>query len=125
MLGDNPEKSKNPLKKAMRRRNAKQVTFAPPQFHEAPKVEYSSDEDEAEEDYFGEGQDEEGVDEQSQEQDLVDDEGATVESLEPPGQDIIDPQAVIDPRVDAPSQNPADKGLPGGEVIEQNGAYMD
>lgn len=28
MLGDNPEKSKNPLKKAMKRRNAKTVTFA-------------------------------------------------------------------------------------------------
>ena len=46
MLGDNPEKSKNPLKKAMRRRNAKTVQFAPPQYFEPSDYEYSSDEDE-------------------------------------------------------------------------------
>ena len=45
MLGDNPEKSKNPLKKAMRRRNAKTVQFAPPTYHEAAEIEYSSEEE--------------------------------------------------------------------------------
>jgi len=45
MLGDNPEKSKNPLKKAMRRRNAKTVQFAPPTFYEPSDNEYSSDEE--------------------------------------------------------------------------------
>ena len=45
MLGDNPEKSKNPLKKAMRRRNAKTVQFAAPQYFEPSDYEYS-DEDE-------------------------------------------------------------------------------
>ena len=49
MLGDNPEKSKNPLKKAMRRRNAKTVQFAPPTYHEAAEIDYSSEEGENEE----------------------------------------------------------------------------
>lgn len=45
MLGDNPEKSKNPLKKAMRRRNAKTVQFAAPQYYEPSDFEYSDDEE--------------------------------------------------------------------------------
>lgn len=45
MLGDNPEKSKNPLKKAMRRRNAKTVTFSAPTYFEASDVDYSTDEE--------------------------------------------------------------------------------
>ena len=45
MLGDNPEKSKNPLKKAMRRRNAKTVQFAAPQYFEPSDFDYSSDEE--------------------------------------------------------------------------------
>ncbi|OAP63115.1 hypothetical protein AYL99_02342 [Fonsecaea erecta] len=48
MLGDNPEKSKNPLKKAMRRRNAKTVQFAPPTFYEPSDYEYSDEEEEGE-----------------------------------------------------------------------------
>lgn len=48
MLGDNPEKSKNPLKKAMRRRNAKTVQFAPPQYFEPSDFEYSDDEEDDE-----------------------------------------------------------------------------
>ncbi|KAL2820787.1 hypothetical protein BJX63DRAFT_418400 [Aspergillus granulosus] len=45
MLGDNLEKSKNPLKKAMRRRNAKTVTFTSPTYIEASDVEYSTEEE--------------------------------------------------------------------------------
>jgi hypothetical protein len=45
MLGDTAEKSKNPLKKAMRRRNAKTVQFAPPTYVEASDYDYSSDEE--------------------------------------------------------------------------------
>ncbi len=51
MLGDNPEKSKNPLKKAMRRRNAKTVQFAPPQYFEPSDFEYSDEEDGIEGEY--------------------------------------------------------------------------
>ena len=49
MLGDNPEKSKNPLKKAMRRRNAKTVQFAAPTYYDPSDREYSSEEEEGEE----------------------------------------------------------------------------
>jgi hypothetical protein len=51
MLGDNPEKSKNPLKKAMRRRNAKTVTFASPTYFEASDIDYSTEEEPGEGDY--------------------------------------------------------------------------
>ena len=46
MLSDNAEKSRNPLKKAMKRRNAKTVQFAAPTYVEASDNDYSSDEDE-------------------------------------------------------------------------------
>ena len=70
MLGDNSEKSKNPLKKAMRRRNTKTVAFTAPTYIEASDVEYSTededdgggfyidDEDIAEADDIEEGHDE-------------------------------------------------------------------
>ncbi|RMZ91915.1 hypothetical protein DV736_g865, partial [Chaetothyriales sp. CBS 134916] len=45
MLGDNPEKSKNPLKKAMRRRNAKTVQFTAPTYYEPSEYDYSDDEE--------------------------------------------------------------------------------
>lgn len=48
MLGDTAEKSKNPLKKAMRRRNAKTVTFNPPTYFEAADIDWSDVEQEAE-----------------------------------------------------------------------------
>lgn len=45
MLGDNPEKSKNPLKKAMRRRNAKTVNFAPPTYYEPEDRDWSEEDE--------------------------------------------------------------------------------
>lgn len=51
MLGDTAEKAKNPLKKAMRRRNAKTVQFGAPSYVEASDYDYSSDE--AEDELFG------------------------------------------------------------------------
>lgn len=56
MLGDTAEKSKNPLKKAMRRRNAKTVQFTAPTYVEASDYDYSSDEEEDEDETFGNGQ---------------------------------------------------------------------
>jgi hypothetical protein len=44
MLGDNPEKSKNPLKKAMKRRNQKTVQFAPPTYYEPSEYDGTDDE---------------------------------------------------------------------------------
>ncbi|RVD80682.1 uncharacterized protein DFL_008576 [Arthrobotrys flagrans] len=52
MLGDNQEKSKNLLKKAIRRRAAKTVQFAPPTYVEASDYDYSSDEEDAEGEYY-------------------------------------------------------------------------
>lgn len=46
MLSDNSEKSRNPLKKAMRRRNTKTVQFAAPTYVEASDYDYSSSDDE-------------------------------------------------------------------------------
>jgi hypothetical protein len=53
MLGDTAEKTKNPLKKAMRRRNAKTVQFAQPQYFEPSDYDYSSDEDDGDELFGG------------------------------------------------------------------------
>ncbi|KAK5699182.1 protein phosphatase regulator [Elasticomyces elasticus] len=46
MLSDNSEKSRNPLNKVLRRRNAKTVQFAAPTYVEASDYDYSSDEEE-------------------------------------------------------------------------------
>jgi len=55
MLGDNPEKSKNPLKKAMRRRNAKTVQFAAPTYYEPSDYEYSDEEEEGDDSQLDQG----------------------------------------------------------------------
>ena len=103
MLGDNPERSKNPLKKAMRRRNAKTVQFTAPTYVEASDVEYSTEEeDDGDGEFFP--QDGDIVDAQSQEQEAVADEDASAEPLSSRGP-AIDPQTVLDPRVDAPRTN--------------------
>jgi hypothetical protein len=83
MLGDNPEKSKNPLKKAMRRRNAKTVTFASPTYFEASDIDYSSEEEEEDDGEDAEEEEETGrADPQSTQEDLRD-ESMLVEPLRP------------------------------------------
>ncbi|KAL9622201.1 MAG: hypothetical protein Q9160_003384 [Pyrenula sp. 1 TL-2023] len=67
MLGDNPEKSKNPLKKAMRRRNAKTVQFAAPQYFEPSIIEYSDEEEEGSDIDKDEEEDAEMEEQESQE----------------------------------------------------------
>ncbi|KAI9737666.1 MAG: hypothetical protein M1818_005670 [Claussenomyces sp. TS43310] len=76
MLGDQADKPKNPLKKAIRRRNAKAVQFAPPTYFEASENDYSSNGEDGESEYF--------VQQQSvevQQSDLDDDEISAVEPL--------------------------------------------
>ncbi|KAJ5166917.1 uncharacterized protein N7482_005698 [Penicillium canariense] len=68
MLGDNSEKSKNPLKKAMRRRNAKTVNFAAPTYIEASDVEFSTDEEDEHGDFFNDDETVESEDDEAQEQ---------------------------------------------------------
>ncbi|KAJ5902038.1 hypothetical protein N7495_002566, partial [Penicillium taxi] len=99
MLGDNSEKSKNPLKKAMRRRNTKNVNFAPPTYIEASDVEYSTDEDDSEHgDFFNDDETEtvesEEGDGQDQNEDIV------VEPLRPKGNKLAE-----QPEVHAPERN--------------------
>ncbi|KAI0881911.1 uncharacterized protein GGS22DRAFT_196093 [Annulohypoxylon maeteangense] len=45
MLGDQAEKTKNPLKTAMKRRKAKTVAFAPPTFVDYSDIDYSTEEE--------------------------------------------------------------------------------
>jgi hypothetical protein len=79
MLGDNPEKSKNPLKKAMRRRNAKTVQFAAPQYFEPSDYEYSDD------DEGDEGDPEKDYDLTSDGQDMSQREDTDVDGVGPTG----------------------------------------
>ena len=65
MLGDNAEKSKNPLKKAMRRRIAKTVQFTAPTYVEASDYDYTSEEESDEQTNIEEGEPE-GQDENVQ-----------------------------------------------------------
>ncbi|KAK5060089.1 hypothetical protein LTR84_009973 [Exophiala bonariae] len=71
MLGDNPEKSKNPLKKAMRRRNAKTVQFAPPTYYEPSDYEYSDEEDDGNESLTDQGIDDNADDDTHNDQEVV------------------------------------------------------
>jgi hypothetical protein len=80
MLGDQADKPKNVLKKAIMRRAAKTVTFAAPTYVEASDVDYSTEEEDAEGDYYGaNGQQEKNGDQQEQEPE--EEEKATVEPL--------------------------------------------
>ncbi|TGO59020.1 hypothetical protein BOTNAR_0171g00230 [Botryotinia narcissicola] len=79
MLGDQAEKSKNPLKKAIRRRNAKTVTFTAPTYVEASDVDYSSDEDDGDGEFYGQQEQQA----EQQEQTVEDDEVAAIEPLKP------------------------------------------
>ena len=81
MLGDEEDKkpgnSLNPLKKAMKRRNAKTVQFAAPSYVEPSDVEYSSDEEEGNGEYGAQEQD--GTATQSIDQSNQVDEGLALE----------------------------------------------
>jgi hypothetical protein len=100
MLGDQAEKSKNPLKKAIRRRNAKTVTFTAPTYVEASDIDYSTDEEGGEGDYYSQN----GEQEQSgdrQEPAAAEEEVATVEPLKPRTEirevksDSVEPEAKV------------------------------
>ena len=80
MLGDNPRESKNPLKKAMRRRNAKTVQFTAPTYYEPSEHDYSSEEEDEEGEY-PEMVDAGGLALQSGEADGIVEEAAAVEPL--------------------------------------------
>lgn len=121
MLGDTPEKSKNPLKKAMRRRNGKTVQFAPPTYVEPPNVEYSTEE-ELDSDGEYQAQTEESADVQDGDQEVDPNETATVDSSKSKTQgneiDSIDEaqasgesQVVEDQRTTTDSERTSDETL--------------
>lgn len=103
MLGDTAEKTKNPLKKARRRRNAKTVQFGLPTYVEASDYDYSSDEGEGE--LFGGPEPKQMQQQQqqaSQNADTVSEEGLQVQPLNVNG-----------PRKDANGQPEGEIGNPG------------
>ncbi|KAL9027692.1 MAG: hypothetical protein Q9196_003819 [Gyalolechia fulgens] len=103
-----PEKSRNPLKKAMKRRNGKTVQFAAPTYVEASDVEYSTEE----EDEGGEGEylpnEEERPENQGSDQEPRQDDTAVVEGLKTGTRAVdrtIEPQAQIIPITNGTDQN--------------------
>ena len=77
MLGDNAEKSKNPLKKAMRRRITKTVQFTAPTYVEASDYDYTSEEESDEQTNFDEG-DSETHDDEARDAAVSDQETSTI-----------------------------------------------
>lgn len=77
MLGDSTEKAKNPLKKAIRRKYSKTVSFAAPTYVEASDVDYSTEEEDNG-DVFGQQEQQAEVQDQAEE-----DEISPVEPLRP------------------------------------------
>jgi hypothetical protein len=127
MLGDNPEKSKNPLKKAMRRRNAKTVTFASPTFFEASDIDYSTEEDEEEEEEEGEG--DEGAEEEGARrtepdtiQDEIHDDDIVVEPLKPKSNKEKAPRELkVDTEEIQADRSSPEKPRPSDESLERSG----
>ncbi|RYO79797.1 hypothetical protein DL766_006581 [Monosporascus sp. MC13-8B] len=90
MLGDQAEKTKNPLKSAIRRRK-KTVTFTAPTYVDYSDFDYSTDEEEGEGEVSAQQQQGQKAQQQATTQNATieaanDDEGAKVEPLKPRGQ---------------------------------------
>ncbi|KAI1430795.1 hypothetical protein GGR50DRAFT_698642 [Xylaria sp. CBS 124048] len=89
MLGDQAEKSKNSLMEAMKRRKAKNVTFAAPTYVDYSDVEYSDEEEEEDDDETQQHAAQQADQQKSQQAAatvLDDDESAKVEPLKPRAQ---------------------------------------
>ena len=115
MLGDNAEKSKNPLKKAMRRRNAKTVTFASPTYFEASDIDYSTEEEDEDEGGFLDEETE--VDTETRDVDeTIRDESMAVEPLRPKPQ--VDTTTISE---EEERQESPDKARTSDEFFEQPG----
>ncbi|KAL8942196.1 MAG: hypothetical protein Q9216_001804 [Gyalolechia sp. 2 TL-2023] len=100
MLSDAPEKSRNPLKKAMKRRNGKAVQFAAPTYVEASDVEYSTEEEDEEGDGEYLPNEEERPENQESDQEPRQDDSAVVEPLKTGTREVdttSEPQAQIRP----------------------------
>ena len=84
MLSDNTEKSKNPLKTAIRRRrNAKMVQFSTPTYYEASDIDWSDDEEEQEDFYKDDEEDSKEQQSSSEEKAEGEAQKSNVETKEP------------------------------------------
>ena len=68
MLGDQPDKARNPIKSAMKRRKTKTVQFGPPTYVDYTDVESTTDEEDAEDEYFAQQQQQQQQQRQQQQQ---------------------------------------------------------
>ena len=126
MLGDNPEKSKNPLKKAIRRRNGKTVQFAAPTYRDPPPMDYSTEE---EEDVDGDKQyavnEEENNDTQNGDQGKDMSESVATESLANRGQenesDVGESKGSLDSRDTDDQSTTVENERSSDETLERSG----
>ncbi|KAL4809452.1 hypothetical protein BDV18DRAFT_80773 [Aspergillus unguis] len=116
MLGDNLEKSKNPLKKAMRRRNAKTVAFTSPTYIEASDVDYSTEEEDDDDDVSF--TDEYAREEYEQQEDR--DEDIVVEPLRPKSQKDKGSEETPNTIEEEPGSASPDKQRSSQEIFEQD-----
>lgn len=125
MLGDNLEKPKNPLKKAIRRRNAKQVQFTAPTYYEASDVDYSTEEEE-EVDGEHNTHEDENQDSQSQEPSKDSKDNVTEEQTKPKAENdsnsINESHLSVESRDIDGDQNTLVNGDPNNdEILERSG----
>ncbi|KAK4189555.1 hypothetical protein QBC35DRAFT_380058 [Podospora australis] len=83
MLGDQSDKTRNPIKSAMKRRKAKTVQFAPPTFVDYSDIDYSTEEEDAETDPYQQAKQQAQQNQQSSTNAEIEDESAKVEPLKP------------------------------------------
>ncbi|KAL8717232.1 MAG: hypothetical protein Q9225_005506 [Loekoesia sp. 1 TL-2023] len=125
MLSDAPEKSRNPLKKAIKRRNGKTVQFAAPTYVEASDVEYSTEEDEEDGDGEYLPNEEERPENQEPEPESRQDETTIVEPLKSGSREAdntIEPQGQVNPAATGDDQNNGiEKARTSDEMFESIG----
>ncbi|TVY40362.1 Tip elongation aberrant protein [Lachnellula subtilissima] len=123
MLGDQADKPKNPLKKAIKRRNAKTVTFTAPTYVEASDIDYSTDEEDGEDNYFAQNGQQEH-DEEKRDLEEEQDEITAIEPLKPRAElrevktDSEDPETA---RADQAANGALDGVRTSDEIFDANG----
>lgn len=114
MLGDNTEKIKNPLKKVIRRRTTKTVTFSAPTYVEASDVDYSSDEEEGDIALFAQDANQ-GESKSKAEEDETSAEPKTEKDLT---RDVAGPDDVVRGSNDTIVKSSSDSSRTGDEIME-------
>jgi hypothetical protein len=119
MLGDTAEKSKNPIKSAMRRRKAKTVTFTASTLVEYEEPDYSTEEEDSEASHTGQQDSAEKQQQQDAAQRSADepqDESAKVQPLKPKSKQVqLEPLSAEDKEMEIS----ADDARTSDEIFEQ------